>query len=384
MQNKKSYNDLPYATCTACMACIDVCCHNALSPIIDKDGYYQISGDADKCIECGLCVKTCPILKTKEKVNNLRKAYAVWNTNYEIRSQSASGGAFSALAEEVLKCGGVVYGAKIDGFRIKHARVDSIDHLPPLLGSKYQHSEKQGIYKLVRKDLKDGKLVLFSGMSCEIAGLKSFLGKTPRDNLFTVDTICGGHSTLIPMLSLQQSGKYLGIHSYRNKDKGWQSRGFRYDLKMIKTDGTIDDLELDNVVLNTFSSKLLKRSSCLDCKFNGPDRISDCTIGDFWGLDDFKEQHHNGVSVLVVNSERIMRLISASNLHLETVTIADVTRENPCYSGKPHRLIRHFVSRRLALQYFRDNKISKAMYLMKPRSWAGMAMSIYLKLIKLV
>lgn len=382
MQNKKSFHDLPYAKCTACMACVDVCCHKALSPIIDKNGYYQISGDADKCIECGLCVKSCPVLKTKEKVKKLRRSYAVWNTNYEIRSQSASGGAFSALAEEVLKRGGVVYGAKIEGFRVKHARVDSIENLSSLLGSKYQHSEKQGIYKQVRNDLKDGKLVLFSGMSCEIAGLKGYLAHTSQDNLYTVDTICGGHTTLLPMLSLENSGEYIGIHSFRNKDKGWQSRGFRYDLKMLKKDGTIEDLALDNIVLNTFSSKLLKRSSCLDCRFNGLDRISDCTIGDFWGLDKFREQHPDGVSVLVVNHERIMKLVTDSNLHLESVVIDDVLRENPCYVNNSHRLIRYFFSRRLALQYFQDHKISKAMHLMKPRSWAGIAMSIYLKLTK--
>lgn len=382
MKKVKSYRDLPYTACSACMACIDVCHHNALSPIIDEDGYYQISGDADKCIECGLCVKTCPVLKNEAEVNSLRNAFAVWNSNEELRSKSASGGAFSALAEEVLRQGGIIYGAKIDGFRIKHARVDSIKNLPPLLGSKYQHSEKQGIYKQVRKDLKEGKLVLFSGMSCEIAGLKSFLSNTPQDNLYTVDTICGGHSTLLPMLSLENSGKYLGIHSFRNKDNGWRPRGYRYDLKMLEKNGLIADLALDNIVLNTFSSKLLKRSSCLECKFNGLDRISDCTIGDFWGLDDYKDQHPKGVSVLVVNNERIMPLISASTLHLESVTIEDVERENPCYIGTSHRLIRHFYSRRLALQYFRDNKISKAMHLMKPRSWAGIAMSIYLKLTK--
>ena len=113
MKKVKSYRDLPYTACSACMACIDVCHHNALSPIIDEDGYYQISGDADKCIECGLCVKICPVLKNEAEVNSLRNAFAVWNSNEELRSKSASGGAFSALAEEVLRQGGIIYGAKI-------------------------------------------------------------------------------------------------------------------------------------------------------------------------------------------------------------------------------------------------------------------------------
>ena len=309
--------------CTGCMACVDSCSRSALVPQVDLYGYYEILFDSTKCISCGLCTKTCPVVTKVSNITKKSTPYAIWNNNKELRSKSASGGAFSALALRVLQEGGVVYGACIEGFDVKHKRVDSIEDLSSILGSKYQHSVTEGIFKLVRKDLKDGLSVLFCGMACQVAGLKNFLRNTNIDKLYTIDTICGGLSTMLPMLELKNTGKYSSIISFRDKENGWQSKGFRYALKMQKIDGTVENLELDNLVLNSFSSKLLKRSSCLDCQFTGYNRVSDCTIGDFWGDEKFKNQHKEGLSVIIVHNERIFKLLNKSEIEFKRISFEE-------------------------------------------------------------
>lgn len=365
--------------CTGCMACVDSCSRSALVPQVDLYGYYEILFDSTKCISCGLCTKTCPVVTKVSNITKKSTPYAVWNNNKELRSKSASGGAFSALAIRVLQEGGVVYGACIEGFDVKHKRVDSIEDLSSILGSKYQHSLTEGIFKLVRKDLKDGLSVLFCGMACQVAGLKNFLRNTNIDKLYTIDTICGGLSTMLPMLQLKNTGKYSSIISFRDKENGWQSKGFRYALKMQKIDRTVENLGLDNLVLNSFSSKLLKRSSCLDCQFTGYNRVSDCTIGDFWGDEKFKDQHKEGLSVIIVHNERIFKLLNKSEIEFKRISFEDFIQNNHNYYWTHYPEIRHFFSRKKALDALREGNTKLASKLLQPNSFAGIFMRIYLK-----
>ena len=175
--------------CTACMACVDICSHQALSATIDANGYYKVLTNKNACVSCGLCSKICPILNPLNTIQDSSQPFAVWNNDSIFRAKSASGGAFSAVALTILERGGVVYGAAISGFKIIHRRITSTGELIDLLGSKYQQSETVGVYRQVRQDLKDGKIVLFSGMACQIAGLISFLRNTDCRKLYTIQLI---------------------------------------------------------------------------------------------------------------------------------------------------------------------------------------------------
>ena len=344
---------VPPAICTGCMACTDSCHHGALSITLDHDGFYQIASDKDKCVDCGLCSKVCPImnpLPTDREQIELSKPFAVWCTDEPLRKASASGGAFAAIAKAFMEKGAIVYGAAIDGFEIHHLRIEKLEDLPQILGSKYQHSRMDGIYRQVAKDLREGRTVLFSGLSCQVAGMLNSVPKKLQDNLFTIDTICGGLSTMLPMRKLQESGEYMGIHSFRNKDNGWKSKGFKYALKMYKKDGSIEDLGMDNMMLQSFCHKETKRSSCYDCQFNGFHRASDATIGDFWGDQRFQEQHHNGLSVLTTHSERLLDYLKEAPLHTEPVAWADNVKSNPCFYWSHYPYMRKTYKRK---QFFR-------------------------------
>lgn len=344
-------------TCTACMACVDICHHGALSLFVDRDGFYQIEVDNNKCIECGLCEKVCPVLKPlfaeRDRVE-LSMPYAVWCSDDILRKQSASGGAFAAIAKAFLAKGAVVYGAAINGFEIHHIRIDKSDDLPKILGSKYQQSKMDGVYQQVFKDLRDGKTVLFSGLSCQVAGVLSYIPQKLKANLYTIDTICGGLSTMLPMMKLEESGEYSGIHSFRNKDTGWKSRGYKYALRMYNKDGCINDLGKDNMVIQCFCHKETKRMSCYDCRFNGFHRESDATIGDFWGDIRFTEQHKNGLSVLILHSGRIKNIIDQSLLHTESITWSELVSSNPNVYWSHHPYLIKSLTRKRVFNKLRE------------------------------
>lgn len=368
--------------CTACMACVDICSHQALSATIDSNGYYKILTDKNACINCGLCSKICPVLNPLDIMQKPSQPFAAWSNDPIFRAKSASGGAFSAVALTILENGGIVYGATISGFKIIHRRITSTRELIDLLGSKYQQSETMGVYRQVRQDLKDGKVVLFSGMACQIAGLISFLRNADRRNLYTIDTICGGVSTMLPMLSLEESGKYVSIYSFRDKETvgGWRSRGFKYALQMRKKDGSIENLGLDNMVLNTFSSKLLKRSSCLNCLFTGQNHFSDCTIGDFWGDSHFVDQHSKGVSLMILHTDRFAHLIETASLSMHRIDFEDFIPWNHNYIWSCQPFVRFFISRKIAFWAMKKRYWQIARYLMRPKSISGLIMSLYLKI----
>lgn len=367
--------------CTGCMACVDSCNHGVLDCIVDRDGYFAIKAiNPSACTECGCCTCACPVVQDMKPSHETEpRPHAAWSNDDTTRADGASGGIFGALAQATIACGGIVYGAAIEGFDVRHKRVDSMDGIKALQGSKYQHSSLKGIYRLVRKDLQAGRMVLFCGLSCQVAGLHQFLGKAPKSRLYTLDTICGGLSTMLPMMSLKASGRYIGIKSFRDKEKGWRSTGFRYALKMVRTDSTTENLGLDNPVLNTFSSKLLKRSSCLDCKFNGRTRISDATIGDYWGDREFSDQHKKGLSVMILHNDRLLPIITEAQIILTPTPLHTIIEGNHNVDWTHYPLIRHMPMRRMALNAMRRGDFSKAQHYMSPGTFPGLLLRLYLK-----
>lgn len=148
---------------------------------------------------------------------------------------------------------------------------------------------------------------------------------------------------------------------------------------MVRKDGNIENLGLHNMVLDTFSSKLLKRSSCTDCKFTGFHRMSDCTIGDFWGDQRFKEQHAEGLSVLMKHRERINNLLEESAIGLKEVAWAEVIANNRNIYWTHYPMVRHFPSRKIALKAMRDGDWENAKKQMAIWSLPGLVLRLYLK-----
>ena len=164
--------------CNGCHTCYSLCSKQAIKMVANTEGFLVPQINNDLCIECGLCEKRCPVLNPITKENEQTAAYAVINNDEDIRLQSSSGGVFSAIAQDVIKQNGIVFGAKFDNdFNVVHGFTDSIEGLSDFRGSKYVQSAIGDSYKSCKNFLDEGRQVLFSGTPCQIAGLQSFLGK---------------------------------------------------------------------------------------------------------------------------------------------------------------------------------------------------------------
>ncbi|GAJ19384.1 unnamed protein product, partial [marine sediment metagenome] len=65
----------------------------------------------EKCIECGMCQKYCPIIENQLTENlDIPISFAAWSKNAQTRIKSSSGGVFTEIAKVVINEGGVVFG----------------------------------------------------------------------------------------------------------------------------------------------------------------------------------------------------------------------------------------------------------------------------------
>lgn len=102
------------------------------------------------------------------------KVFAVKHKDESTRAASRSGGIFTALSDQVLSNGGVVYGCILtDDFNAVHIRADNAEERNRMRGSKYIQSKLGDTFKNVKADLDARRSVLFSGTSCQVAGLKN-------------------------------------------------------------------------------------------------------------------------------------------------------------------------------------------------------------------
>ena len=187
-ENKKICS---HECCTGCCTCYNICPVNAIEIKENKEGFnYPIIND-EKCINCGLCKKTCPILNKRKVATSKIDCYVAKSKNSDLLTKSSSGGIFTHLALEILNNSGVIYGATMIDFKVKHIRIAKKEDLSKIRGSKYSESWLGKIYQKVKKDLDNDIDVLFSGTPCQILGLKKYLQKKYK-NLTTISVICHG------------------------------------------------------------------------------------------------------------------------------------------------------------------------------------------------
>ena len=114
------------------------------------------------------------------------KVFACRNINEDVRVNSSSGGIFSVFAESILEEKGIIYGVAMteECYSAEYIRVTSLKDLGRLRGSKYLQAKMGDTYQKVRHDLLGGKKVLFTGTGCQVNGLKGFLQREYKFNLY--------------------------------------------------------------------------------------------------------------------------------------------------------------------------------------------------------
>ena len=162
--------------CTGCGACMNVCSLNAITMQTDREGFAYPNVQEEKCINCGLCERHCPVLHPEYSNVDRPECYAMMAQDEERRT-SSSGGFVPVVARWVLRKGGSVYGAAWDeDWNVHHIEIANETELYKIKGSKYLQGSVERSYQLVKRKLEEGKWVLFTGLPCQVAGLYSVLG----------------------------------------------------------------------------------------------------------------------------------------------------------------------------------------------------------------
>lgn len=323
--------------CCGCASCSNVCSQQCIIMEADEEGFKYPSIDNSKCVECRKCINVCPINQTTNDGSfKESQYYSAQHKDDEVIMESSSGGVFSALANIVLKQGGVVYGcAYNENMHAVHIGIEESAELKRLRGSKYVQSDMQGCYSQIKRQLDEKRSILFTGTACQVAGLKTFLGKE-YENILLVDVLC--HGVPSPML-FENYNKYLDKkhrgkvvnYEFRNKKKnGWGSEHRSY-YEVEKNGKITGHRPILPAYFCAFFWGLNLRPSCYECQYAVPKRNSDITMGDFWGFyNTYKKYFPKGISVMSINTfkgEKVKNLLTA-NMELLPITFEQATKTN--------------------------------------------------------
>lgn len=347
--------------CTACSACLHICPQRCISMKTDEWGFLYPVIQKEKCIGCGKCKKVCPNKEILPKVDELKevnselqkKAYYGFHKNSAIRGQSSSGGAFTALAEQILSEKGIVYGAAYDREKRKvYYTSTEKTSLSRLRKSKYVQSEMGNILKKIKRDLDTNRKVLFVGTPCHVAGVSQYFMEHPnKDHLLLCDFICHG----VPSNTLlNQHIKLLGkkYHS-RCKDVDFRPKSdakhpwYKHHLKVTFSNGAIYDrsLDEDGYMACFMKENLFLRESCYDCRYCNGNRKADITLADFWGVTEYDSSLNDekGLSLVITHTlqgERYLEKIQ------EKMNLYPLEWRYAAYAFKPRNAKKYDLAKR--------------------------------------
>lgn len=325
--------------CTGCGMCSNICPNKAIEMVEMGHGFVYPQIDIDKCVGCRLCIKKCPSNTEKDNKSTISKTYAAWNTEKLTRKESTSGGICSLIEQEIFKDGGVAVGVGwSDDFCPKHTVAYNEKQTEDFRGSKYVQSNTYDIYDKVRTLLRGGTRVLFAGTPCQIAALKSYLGKD-YETLFVVDFVCHGVPSYqclkkyLDEISLKYRKKITNVR-FRYKNPYWDYCNVRIDFSdgMDYQKSTVDD-----PYFILFNIGYTLRESCHSCKYCSVNREGDITLADFWGYQPscFKMRDYNkGISLIAINTKKGEDLFNRikSSLKFEAVSIEAALKTNKSFS----------------------------------------------------
>lgn len=326
--------------CTGCEACVSVCPKQCITMESALDGFfYPKIVNPEQCVNCNQCVKVCPVINANPLKEQVTKVYAAISIDEEVRKQSSSGGVFSELAKEVIQNQGAVYGAAYDEeFNVRHICIEDIDSLYKLRGAKYAQSEIHDCFKQIKVRMQNQQYVLFSGTPCQVAGLKSFLGKE-YETLLCVDFVC--HGVPSPVVwkkyvqyraEIDNAGSLPKEINLRSKESGWSKYSYSTSFK-YSDESCFICKNGENTFMKLFVNDYINRESCSQCKFKGYNRTSDITLGDFWGIWDIAPDmdDNKGTSLVLVHSERGMKFWNsiADQLIKKEMLLEQASMQNP-------------------------------------------------------
>lgn len=322
--------------CCGCGACAQRCPHQCITMREDDEGFLYPYINHSLCKDCGLCNSVCPVLLQDKPLTPI-KVYAARNKDIQEQMQSSSGGIFVHMAKNILRCGGVVFGAKYNSqWEVEHGYIEDITEIPVLMRSKYVQSRIGNAYKEVECFLKQGRKVLFVGVPCQVSGLKRFLRKE-YGNLYLVDIICHG----VPSPAVWRgyiketvnTEELVDVNFRDKKGFSWQ----KYGMTFIHSNSKEGSTAKNNLFFKGYLHNLFLRPSCYSCPSKSSRSHADITIGDFWGVKKISRSlfDKKGVSMIILNSMHGLDILDNTQLIISETPIDTSLSLNPSYSTCP-------------------------------------------------
>lgn len=269
----------------------------------------------------------------------MSKSFLAYNTDNNIRLKSSSGGVFYSLAKQIIKNGGVVFGAVwTSDWRVKIVPAENLGEITSMMGSKYVCADMGDSREKCKEFLDAGRVVLFTSTPCQIHSLKRFLGKE-YENLYTCEICCHG---VMPIKiwrdyleTIENKNNPIVNINMRDKTHGWRDFSFRVDYSNGET--FIESFK-NNLYMQAFLSDKYLKSCCYNCKYKNDYSVADFCIGDFWGISGQLEceETDKGVSFIEVQTDKAQKMLSVNNdLFIEEIKKEDILK----FNGGKHNVI---------------------------------------------
>lgn len=314
---------------------------------VDNEGFLYPTTDIDACINCNACNRVCPVIKLydSEPLKNFpaeTKAFAAHINDNNILLNSSSGGIFTALASEIIKEGGAVYGAAWVNGKVRHIKVTKLSEICQLRGSKYVQSYIGNCFVEIKELLRQSHHVLFSGTPCQVAGLRSYLNKG-YETLLTVEVAChGAPSPKVLQKYMQELREQYSEDiklDFRSKLNG--------DWRNYKVTAYSGDRHFfyegpkENIFMKGFLRELYSRPICHECPFKAGTSGADITLADFWGIENICPSFpfHQGVNLVLTHSFTGANLFNKLDCLVKiSVPLLDALKNNDAliHNDAPH------------------------------------------------
>lgn len=326
--------------CTGCSACQMICPKQCISMKTNEFGFNYPEINYDKCINCDLCLKSCPIICNHLEKNELKKVYACWSKDSDNRWESTSGGMFFEIYYVLNQVFSDLYvcAAEYDEKNnVVHNIYDDEDNIKKFRQSKYTQSDMNDCFRNIKKLLCNKKHVLFCGTPCQVAGLKQYLGKE-YDKLITIDFICRGvnspkaYRKWLDEIEQNEQSRVKRVW-FKYKKNGWKKSPMCTLIEFDNGNQKILEGKANAYMRGYLGPNLYIRDSCGHCKYKGADRMSDITLGDFWGIEENLDDNC-GTSLLMVNSffgQKIINLLINRCIIYEK-NVENVVNGNVCFN----------------------------------------------------
>ncbi len=334
--------------CYGCELCSMVCNKDAIKMIEDDEGFLYPVLDADKCENCGLCLKKCPSnIDNVFALKHNKNVYALSLSDSDSLIMSSSGGAAFSIMQYAINNNinvvGVEYDKDYNGCHYSIGR--TIDEIDCFRGTKYIQARKKDIFIQVKTLLEKKEKVIFFGLPCDVAACRIFL-QEKYDDILYVELIChGATSPKVAKQYLDSMRLKYGEITYmtiREKKYGWTPGCMRIIFDNGKNISTLfDSTEYGYAFRN------MSRPKCYNCLYKGDNRKADITIGDYWGITAGDDCWNvDGVSVVFTHNEKADEVIrKLKNINLTEISYEKGIRNNSCINNSRNIGVRNRYSK---------------------------------------